>query len=117
MSSKPDRQDLNIYKGRDFSRSYAVKDSAGAAIPLTGYDIQSQLRATEARSGTLIKDFAVVIDEPAGTFVVSMSDTDTGEITQNAGFYDILAIDAASNDNIWIYGEVDIHETVTVKQE
>jgi hypothetical protein len=115
MSAKPARQDINIYKGRDFSRSYAVKDSAGVAIPLTGHTIKAQLRATEQRTGTLIKDFAVVVDEPAGTFVVSMSDTDTGEITQNAGFYDILAIDAAANDNIWIYGEVDIHETVTVK--
>jgi hypothetical protein len=115
MSTKPERQDLNIYKGRDFSRSYAVKTAAGVAIPLTGYAIAAQLRETETRTGTLIKDFSVVVDEPAGTFVVSMNDTDTGGITPSAGFYDILAIDAAGNDNTWIFGEVDIHETVTVK--
>jgi hypothetical protein len=119
MGDTPRQDDLlgekGIYKGRDFSRTYDAKDDAGNVIPLTGFVIEAQIRTALERDAEEIAAFNVEISEAEGEFTISLTDTVTNAIEQTEGFFDIMVQDAGGLRLPWVYGKVDIQETVTVK--
>jgi len=103
-----------IYKGRDFSRIYNAKDSAGDPIDITAYTIEAQIREELNRTADVIASFTVTNEGANGRFTISLTDTQTDALAETSGFYDILVQDAGGLRAQWVIGEIDIQETVTV---
>lgn len=119
MGDTPKQDNLlgedGIFKGRDFSRIFDAKDDDGNIIVLTDYVIEAQIRVSLDRDADIIVSFNVDISEAEGKFTISLTDAITDAIEQTEGFYDILVQDAGGLRHPWVYGKIDIQETVTVK--
>jgi hypothetical protein len=61
----PDPANLEVYQGDDYAATVMVTDSAGNAVNLTGYAIQSQVRAGPADNNpTIVCDVTCTFTAP-----------------------------------------------------
>jgi hypothetical protein len=61
----PDPANLEVYQGDDYAATVMVTDSSGNAVNLTGYAIQSQVRAGPADNNpTIVCDVTCVFTAP-----------------------------------------------------
>lgn len=113
----PGQRNLVIYKANDIKEKFAFKESDGVtAMDLTGWTAESQIRDAKSRDATLIVAFTVTIPTPAnGEVFLSLTDTETGNITQEKGFYDILLTDGSAFEQTYVTGKITFKPTVTVK--
>jgi len=114
----PLEKNLMIYKGDDFqSPTFRILDDQGVPVDLSGWTIQSQIKAKKLPDADLIADFTVTISTPTteGGFLLSLTDTQTAGITQAKGYYDVLITDSAGKDTRYVVGEIIFTPTVTVK--
>lgn len=89
--------EMHIDAGADYVMTVSQEDTAGTAIPLTGYSARMMLKSTYADITPLISLTSEVgggltIDEAAGEIEINISDTDTAtlcddEVTE--GVYDL----------------------------
>lgn len=110
---------LTIVKGADFSISFDI-DINEVILNLTGATVKSQIRISQKRSSDLIVDFNVetsIGDETGylSDITISLTDAETEEIKQSAGFYDILVSDSTGVDIYYIRGRVVFIDTQTEK--
>ena len=114
----PLEKNLTIYKGDDFqSPTFRILDDQGVPVTLTGWIIQSQIKAKKLPDAELIASFTVTISTPAteGGFSLSLTDTQTAAISQTKGYYDVLITDSSGKDTRYVTGEITFTPTVTVK--
>lgn len=107
----PDTYPLTIIKGRDFEITFEFE-----GLNTTSYTVTSEIRELESQSSTLIETFTVVNTPGANsTITLSLSESETEAITQDAGFYDILMTDVSNNDYTYIRGPIQFIGSVTEK--
>jgi len=108
--------DFIIRRGQDVSETFILRDSAGDPINLTGWDVYSQIRDEQHSGSDLIADFTVTIPDPTdGTIILSLTDTETRAITNEAGYYDILYVNDSAVDTYYIKGKITFTDGITVK--
>lgn len=68
-------RNLYIPQGTDWSETFSILDSAGAAIDLTGYTLAGQVRATQSSAATLVFAFSFSISTTVVTVSVARATT------------------------------------------
>lgn len=111
MSVIASRHDLTgargVEKGREFSRSFACKNAAGAAIDLTGYVVTAEARATERKDSALIITFDVSHTDALGVVTLTYDDYTSPSIKRDSGFYRVVFTAPGGKPDTWIFGDID----------
>lgn len=79
----PGTLDLTIYRGITFGRTLTCTDSAGAAVDLTGYSVQADVRRHPKSADVEFDLNAEISDEPGGIITLSLSDEETDALEEN----------------------------------
>lgn len=128
MILQPVIQDIDIYKDRDYSRTYFLKDSVGAAINITDWEFQSQIRPVYG-SDTLVAEFTITTVPASGIVYLNMSHDVTIDIdiptpinissitTSSNMVWDLVVEDNTDSRYSLIEGKCTIHETVSREVE
>lgn len=109
--------DIDIDKGRDFSKAFTFQDDQGVAINMTGYAVAAQLRTEESSDSTLITPSGFTIDTTnlaTGQIILQLTEIETAALTHSKGFYDIKVTDTTGITKSWVKGRVAVHGTVTL---
>jgi hypothetical protein len=124
MLTKPINQDLDIYRDRDFRKTYELQDGSGARLNIVGWEFKAQLRPVYG-SDVLIAEFDLSVSVTYATIVISLSDTTTAAIPTNNPIalgsatsssnmvWDLVATNNAGYRYSLLTGKVVFHETVT----
>jgi hypothetical protein len=105
---------LTIRKGRDYSKKFIIKDSAGVVIDLSAYTFKAQAREDWAYGSDLIKEFTIDSSGKAsGEVIIKLTNTETLAITQDTGVYDLVLTDGSSIDETYVEGTIDFREVPT----
>ena len=124
MITNPVEYDIDVYKDRDYSRSYIIKDSDEALLDISDWTVTSQIRPTYS-STELTAQFVVTTVTGTSTITTSLESAITGAI--NATTPINLGSTTTSSNLVWdmvittisgvrftlITGIVDFHDTVT----
>ena len=103
------KHNLVIEQGTTFAYEFAVKDSAAAAIDLTGYTGRGQIRYNFYTTSEAI-NFTVAIPAPAtGVVTLALTDTQTDTLNADRYVYDIEVVSAS----LEVYRIVEGNVTVT----
>lgn len=85
-----------------FSQDFQLKDSAGAALNLTGHTIRASIWTEDKR--ILLADFTVTwINQVLGKFNLYLSEDKTTSMTKN-GMWDLLVIYPDLTESYWLRG-------------
>jgi len=124
MLTQPVQDDLDIYKDRDFRKTFELQDKDGNLLNTIGWSFKAQIRPTKG-SKTLLAEFTVSHSYVYATVVISLTDTTTKDInvenkisvgsstTSSNAYWDFVATNNAGYRYNLIEGVVTIHETVT----
>ena len=108
---EPATHDMTIYRDRDFSQTFYLK-TLGVAMDLTGYTGKAEIRENRD-DANLIVAFQVTIDPLIGSFVVSLTDTQTILIPDGVSAWDLVLTDPHGSRQNYIEGQVKVVGTVT----
>lgn len=93
----PADYNINIFAGAQFDLVLNFKDSAGAAIDLTGYGTPIA-KVFTAPGGTEILDLSPSITDAAnGEVTISVDDSSTTGLTPGQYVWDIYLVDASAD--------------------
>lgn len=114
--------DLEIIEGADYLLSLHLTEH-GAAMNLTGYQFEAQIRADYRQDAPLIAAFTVTIPDPAnGEILLSLVDTQTldllpaakpGQGRAQLGVYDVFMISPDGGRSLLHQGRVRYRQTIT----
>jgi hypothetical protein len=111
MSVQPGQHNISVQRRADFDLQLQFKDSADAAIDLTGWTAYAQVW-NRGRS-TKYADFAVTyVNRVQGTIKIALTDTQTAAFPDEA-YYDVLLEDTAGLRNYYLEGIVYVSEGYT----
>jgi hypothetical protein len=111
------QDDITVIKGRNWSRTYTFQDSDGNAIDLSLYTFQGQARESRDPTSTLITAISFDITNAATGIIIASIDDSGSSISAASGFkgyFDIVAIDAASEPWTYIHGYATFLDVPTV---
>jgi len=112
----PAKYNITLRRGNDYEQLFEFQQSNETAMDLTGYTIKSQIRARKNRTSDLLVEFTITTPDPTdGKVYLKLTDTQTADLTQSNGFYDILLTSPSGTDEIYLEGKVSINRTVTMK--
>lgn len=102
---------INIEKFADFSMTFALTDSEGEAIDLTGASITAAARENPESPDSI--DFTAAWADESGEVTLSMPNELTASIGWTYGYYDVFATFA--NGTVWriLWGRVTVIPAVT----
>jgi hypothetical protein len=111
------KKDFIIEQGATFSKVLTWKDSAGAAINLTGYTARMHVR-TDIDAATpflqlTTENSRIALGGVAGTITLTISATDTAAITNTSGVYDLELVSGAGVVTRLLEGNIIITKEVT----
>ena len=82
-----------IEQGATFGRTLTLKDSSDALVNLTGYAAEMDLRFNKDDSAEIltltVANSRIALGGAAGTVVLTISATDTGNLSVGDGVYDL----------------------------
>jgi hypothetical protein len=81
------RHNLEIRQGEDFARSFVARRS-GVVLDITGYEITSQIRNRSDDEDETEHFDTVILNGPAGVFMLSMPSARTAELPAGRTKYD-----------------------------
>jgi hypothetical protein len=111
MSVQPGQHNISLQRRADYDLQLQFKDSADAAIDLTGWTAYAQVW-NRGRS-TKYADFAVTyVNRAQGTIKIALTDAQTAEFPDEA-YYDVLLEDTAGLRNYYLEGSVYVSEGYT----
>jgi hypothetical protein len=111
MSVQPGQHNIAVQRRADYDLQLQFKDSADAAIDLTGWTAYAQVW-NRGRS-TKYADFAVTyVNRAQGTIKIALTDAQTAEFPDEA-YYDVLLEDTAGLRNYYLEGSVYVSEGYT----
>lgn len=125
MLSQPIIQDIDVYKGRDFKKTYELRDGASTLLNLTGWTFKSQIRPTNG-SDVLIAELDISVSTSLSTVTISLTDTVTASIssinpirigsttTSSNMVWDLSVTNNASERYVLLAGKCIFHETATL---
>ena len=113
-SGVPYGVNLTIYGGTDFSTTFNVKTTSSSAFDLTGYSGAGALSksiavgATLGATDTFTVGFTSAYD---GVMEISLTDTETGNITEGRYVYDVLVTLGSTTyplarGNVYVYNTI-----------
>lgn len=105
---------LSIYRGETFNYVIALKDSAGAAINLTGCTLLAQCR--DKSTNAVIFTFVTTLEVPStdGKFILNLAAASSLGLTPtNNLYYDVRLTFPSSEIVRWVKGDVTIYDTVS----
>jgi len=108
---KPATHNLTIYRDRDFSQTFYLKN-LGVAMDLTGYTGKAEIRENKD-DANLIVAFQVTIDPLIGSIVISLTDTQTILLPVGDMAWDLVLTDPHGARQNYLEGQVKILGTVT----
>jgi len=112
MSVQPGQHNISLQRRADYDLQLQFKDSADAAIDLTGWTAYAQVW-NRGRS-TKYADFAVTyVNRAHGTIKIALTDAQTAEFPDEA-YYDVLLEDTTGLRNYYLEGSVYVSEGYTV---
>ena len=114
-SGVPYGANLTIYCGTDFSTTFNVKTTANAAFDLTSYSGAGALSKSVAVGATFgaADTFTVGITSAAGGVIkISLTDTETGNLTEGRYVYDVLVTIGSSTYPL-VRGNVLVYNTIS----
>ena len=114
-SGVPYGANLTIYGGTDFSTTFNVKTTANAAFNLTGYSGAAALAKSVAIGATFgaADTFTVGITSAAdGVMKISLTDTETGNLTEGRYVYDVLVTIGSSTYPL-VRGNALVYNTIS----
>ena len=116
MNVTPLQYNFSVDKGRDLLQEFTFKDEDGNALDLSGYTFRSQARESSDPDSTLIIEHTVdYSDANVGTVRLTNTDTETGAIADDVGYYDLLVSDGSGLEETWVYGMETYNKRPTVK--
>lgn len=111
MAIQPGVYNISLQRRADYAITLQFKDSAGAAINLTGWTVEAQVWNTQRT--TKYADFAVAYTNRAtGTIDVSLTDTQTATFPNEAQ-YDVLLTNPAGLKEYYLEGIMYVSEGYT----
>ena len=125
MISQPVIQDIDVYKGRAFKKTYELRDSTSTLLDITGWSFKSQIRPTNG-SDVLIAEMDISVSTSLSTVTISLTDTVTALIsstnpikvgstsTSSNMVWDLSVTDSASERYVLLAGKCVFHETATL---
>jgi hypothetical protein len=124
MLTQPVQNDIDIYKDRDFRKTFELEDASGKLLNINNWSFAAQIRPAKGSSVLLIQ-FTVSISTYASTVVISLTDDQTLDLnvenrinvgsttTSSNCYWDFVATNGAGYRYSLIEGIATIHETVT----
>ena len=124
MLTQPSNQDLDIYRDRDFRKTYELQDGSEQLLNTTGWEFKAQLRPAKG-SDVLIANFDLSHSTTYATIVISLTDDTTlamdvenpitlgSNTTSTNMVWDLVATNNAGYRYSLLEGKVTFHETVT----
>lgn len=82
------KANLTIDQGTDYSTTITLTDEEDNVVNLTGYTANAQLRKTYSSSNSVT--FTTAISDIQGLVTLSLTDTQTANITPGRYVYDVL---------------------------
>lgn len=104
---------LWAHKGRDFYKTFQMRDSNGDPVDLSLFTIESKVNEYADGSGATIATFTVTKDSVNGTFTIALDDIETAGIVHNIGYYDVKITNAEGIDRSYFMGKVYFNESRT----
>lgn len=114
-SGVPYGVNLTIYGGTDFSTTFNVKTTSSSAFDLTGYSGAGALSksvavgATLGATDTFTVGFTSAYD---GVMKISLTDTETGNLTEGRYVYDVL-VTVGSSTYPLVRGNAYVYNTIS----
>ena len=114
-SGVPYGANLTIYGGTDFSTTFNVKTTSSSAFNLTGYSGAGAISKSIAVGATLgaTDTFTVSFtDASNGVMKISLTDTETGNLTEGRYVYDVL-VTVGSTTYPLVRGNAYVYNTIS----
>ena len=114
-SGVPYGANLTIYGGTDFSTTFNVKTTSSSAFNLTGYSGAGAISKSVAVGATLgaTDTFTVSFtDRSNGIMKISLTDTETGNLTEGRYVYDVL-VTVGSTTYPLVRGNAYVYNTIS----
>jgi hypothetical protein len=105
------KANLVIDQGTDYSTSISLQDDQGEAANLVGYTANAQIRKTYTSSNA--HTFTTTVDDTSGVVLLSLTDTQTANITAGRYVYDVYLTDSLGVVSRIVEGIVTITPRVT----
>lgn len=124
MLTQPVQDDIDIYKDRDFRKTYQLQDGDGELLNTYNWEFKAQIRSAKG-DGDLVVEFDVSHSYTYATVVLSLTDDVTRDlavsnpidlsstVTATNCYWDFVATNGAGFRYTLIEGVATIHETVT----
>ena len=104
------KANLVIDQGADYSTSVSLTDEDGNIVPLNNYTVSAQIRKTYSSSDSF--SFTAVVREELGEISLSLTDTQTANITAGRYVYDVFITNSGITSRI-VEGIVTVTPRVT----
>ena len=102
---------ITINQNSDFERSFQIKED-DVILDITNYSFSGRL--SENHNTTTVQDFTTAItDAAAGTFTVSLTDTQTAALDPGTWVYDVVMTDNAGKKTRLLQGNAFVSQGVT----
>jgi hypothetical protein len=82
------KANLTIDQGTDYSTTITLTDEEDGVVNLTGYTANAQLRKTYSSSNSVT--FTTAVSDIQGLVTLSLTDTQTANITPGRYVYDVI---------------------------
>lgn len=125
MISKPQKNDIQIWKDRDFRITLFLKDADGAVMNTIGWSFNAQIRSAKKGDSSLVAQFDVSHSTTYGSVVLSLSDDTTRDLnvenpidlgsttTTTTCYWDFVATNNADYRYSLMEGVAYINESIT----
>ena len=111
MAISPGTYNISLQRRADYSITLQFKDSASAAINLTGWTVEAQAW-NESRS-TKYADFTVTYtNRSTGTIAIALTDEQTA-LFPNEAYYDVLLTNPSGLKEYYLEGIIYVSEGYT----
>jgi hypothetical protein len=124
MIVDPTELDIDVYKDRDYSKTFIIKDSEDALLDISDWTVESQIRPTYS-SDSLTAQMVVVIVTADSSITTSLESAVTGVIDASTPIdlnstttatnlvWDLLVTTTGGDRFSLITGVCTFHDTVT----
>lgn len=86
---------LRIEKGTNFESTFTITNSDGSVFALSNYTATSKIR--KHPTSTDSKSFSTTITSATGEIKISMSSSNTAELTSGRNYFDVLITKISDN--------------------
>jgi hypothetical protein len=109
--------DIVAEKGATLRRVFSVTNAAGAPVSYANHTGRMQVRRDHTSASVILEasttNGRLLINGPAGTITLLITDEDTAQLPAGAGVYDIMLTNGAGETTKFLSGRFVIQPSVT----